>query len=81
MGECYKSLSNPFCFSTHICLRHGNDSCGATDREGEFGLRGAGRLANKETGVFNMFDTQSTGCRKRNREAIRCVKAKELIIA
>lgn len=48
MGVCHKPLTNPFCFYKHVCLRHGNDSCSATDREGVFGLGEEGRAANKE---------------------------------
>lgn len=48
VGVCYKPLTNPFCFYKHVCLRHGNDSCSATDREGVFGLGEERRAANKE---------------------------------
>lgn len=47
VGVCYKPLTNPFCFYKHVCLRHGNDSCSATDRGGVW-LGGGREGSNKE---------------------------------
>lgn len=75
---CNKTLTNPFCFYKHVCLRHGNDSCSATDGAGGVGCMGeVGRAVNKERVKYLPCLTCRPRAMEKNRQLLECIKASD----